>query len=60
LFTTIYFQYSQFSLRTGTTGKDNPVLAEAVWVAFDCISPFTIGKEFHQRYNPGKPISLDA
>jgi exodeoxyribonuclease X len=41
-----------------TTGKNNPVLAEAVWVALDSISPFTLGEEFHQRYNPGKPISL--
>jgi hypothetical protein len=42
------------------TDKDNPVLVEAAWVALDCISPFTLGEEFHQRYNPGKPISLGA
>ena len=37
------------------TDKDNPVLVEAAWVGLDSISLFTIGKEFHQRYNPGKP-----
>jgi len=42
------------------TDKDNPVLIEAAWVALDSISPFTLGEEFHQRYNPGKPISLGA
>ena len=42
------------------TDKDNPVLVEAAWVALDSISPFTLGAEFHQRYNPGKPISLGA
>jgi exodeoxyribonuclease X len=42
------------------TDKDNPVLIEAAWVALDSISPFTLGAEFHQRYNPGKPISLGA
>ena len=42
------------------TDKDNPVLVEAAWVALDSISPFTLGEEFHQRYNPGKPISLGA
>ena len=40
------------------TDKDNPVLIEAAWVTLDSISPFTLGEEFHQRYNPGKPISL--
>ena len=34
------------------TDKDNPVLIEAAWVALDSISPFTLGEEFHQRYNP--------
>ena len=42
------------------TDKDNPVLIEAAWVALDSISPFSLGAEFHQRYNPGKPISLGA
>jgi len=42
------------------TDKDNPVLIEAAWVALDSIRPFTLGEEFHQRYNSGKPISLSA
>ena len=42
------------------TDKDNPVIVKAAWVALDGISPFTLGEEFHQRYNPGKPISLGA
>lgn len=42
------------------TDKDNPVLVEAAWVALEGISPFTLGEGFHQRYNPGKPISLGA
>jgi hypothetical protein len=46
-----------------TTGKDNPVLAEAVWVAFDSISPFTIGKvsstlQPRQAYQPIAVIRL--
>jgi exodeoxyribonuclease X len=42
------------------TDKDNPVLIEAAWIALESISPFTLGEGFHQRYNPGKPISLGA
>ena len=42
------------------TDKDNPVLVEAAWVAFDSINPFSLGEQFHQRYNSGKPISLGA
>lgn len=42
------------------TDKDNPVLVEAAWVAIESLSPFRLGEGFHQRYNPGKPISLGA
>jgi exodeoxyribonuclease X len=37
-----------------------PILVEAAWVALDSISPFTLGEEFYQRYNPGILISLGA
>ena len=40
------------------TDKDKPILVEAAWVTLDSISPVSLGEEFHQRYNPGKPISL--
>lgn len=45
---------------TEATGIVEPAIIEAAWVAVDSLSPFTLGETFHQRYQPGKPISLGA
>jgi exodeoxyribonuclease X len=45
---------------TEATDINQPVIVEAAWVALDNVSPFQLGATFHQRYNPGKPISLGA
>ena len=45
---------------TEATGINEPVIIEAAWVAVDSLKPFTLGETFHQRYHPGKPISLGA
>lgn len=45
---------------TEATGIVDPVIIEAAWIAVDSLSPFSLGETFHQRYQPGKPISLGA
>ena len=45
---------------TEATGINEPVIIEAAWIAVDNLSPFTLGETFHQRYQPGKPITLGA
>ena len=45
---------------TEATDINQPVIVEAAWVALNNVSPFQLGDTFHQRYNPGKPISLGA
>ncbi|MEY3580548.1 MAG: hypothetical protein RI984_1652 [Pseudomonadota bacterium] len=45
---------------TEATDINQPVIVEAAWVALDQVAPFILGDTFHQRYNPGKPISLGA
>ena len=45
---------------TEATGINEPVIIEAAWVAVDHLSPLTLGETFHQRYQPGKAISLGA
>lgn len=45
---------------TEATGIVDPVIIEAAWVAVERLQPFTLGERFHQRYQPGKPISLGA
>lgn len=45
---------------TEATGIVEPVIIEAAWVAVDSLQPFALGERFHQRYQPGKPISLGA
>ena len=45
---------------TEATDINQPVIVEAAWVALDQVAPFKLGDTFHQRYNPGKPISLGA
>jgi exodeoxyribonuclease X len=45
---------------TEATDIKEPVLIEAAWLEVTKIQPLTIGEQFVQRYNPGKPISLGA
>lgn len=45
---------------TEATDINQPVIIEAAWVELVTVSPFQTGESFHQRYNPGKPISLGA
>ena len=45
---------------TEATGIVDPVIIEAAWIAVDSLAPVTLGDTFHQRYQPGKPISLGA
>jgi exodeoxyribonuclease X len=45
---------------TEATDIKEPVLIEAAWLEVTGFAPLTIGGQFVQRYNPGKPISLGA
>ena len=45
---------------TEATDIKEPVLIEAAWLEVTNLAPLTIGIQFVQRYNPGKPISLGA
>ena len=45
---------------TEATDIKEPVLIEAAWLEVTGFAPLTIGSQFVQRYNPGKPISLGA
>ena len=45
---------------TEATDIKEPVLIEAAWLEVTNLTPLTIGGQFVQRYNPGKPISLGA
>ena len=45
---------------TEATDIKEPVLIEAAWLEVTSFAPLTIGGQFVQRYNPGKPISLGA
>ncbi|MDC0423372.1 DUF3820 family protein [Methylophilaceae bacterium] len=45
---------------TETTGKSDPVLIEAAWLAVDQIGPLTTAESFCERYNPEKSIELGA
>ena len=45
---------------TEATDIKEPILIEAAWLEVTSLTPLTIGSQFVQRYNPGKPISLGA